>query len=345
MSAINGPKRLIITTMRNEGPFILEWIAYHRLIGFTDFVVFSNDCDDGTDRMLARLDEMGLIKHLENPRKGDKTVQWRALNRAGRMQRVQRADWIMVSDVDEFLVIHAGAGHLDDLFAARPEADGFVLSWRMFGNADTDRYEPGMVMRQFTRAAPEALLWPWRAIQCKTLFRYRPEIEKLGVHRPDIASAHMINWVDDCGAPLGQIAKTALLRTEPRYVLAQMNHYALGSRENFLVKADRGKPNRTEDSFDLAYWIDRDLNQVEDFAILRHADLVEREINALLTDPVLAELHENAIVWRQRRIAELLQQPDPFRLFALLRQIGSTKLLTMDEQMTLLRQAQQIRRR
>ena len=33
--------------MRNEAPFILEWIAYHRAIGFDDFLIYSNDCSDG----------------------------------------------------------------------------------------------------------------------------------------------------------------------------------------------------------------------------------------------------------------------------------------------------------
>ena len=28
---------LCITVMRNEAPFILEWLAYHKTIGVTDF--------------------------------------------------------------------------------------------------------------------------------------------------------------------------------------------------------------------------------------------------------------------------------------------------------------------
>ena len=29
----------IVTTMKNEGPFILEWLAYHRAIGVDDFLI------------------------------------------------------------------------------------------------------------------------------------------------------------------------------------------------------------------------------------------------------------------------------------------------------------------
>lgn len=37
-------RTLAILTQRNEGAFLLEWLAHHRAIGFTDFLVFSNDC-------------------------------------------------------------------------------------------------------------------------------------------------------------------------------------------------------------------------------------------------------------------------------------------------------------
>ncbi|MEL6427490.1 MAG: glycosyltransferase family 2 protein, partial [Pseudomonadota bacterium] len=66
-------RALIVTTMRNEGPYILEWLAHHRAVGFTDFLVFSNDCDDGTDALLDRLHELGQIVHCRT-KKGDRSV-------------------------------------------------------------------------------------------------------------------------------------------------------------------------------------------------------------------------------------------------------------------------------
>ncbi|MGB0799487.1 MAG: glycosyltransferase family 2 protein, partial [Planktomarina sp.] len=38
--------------MRNEGPFIVEWVAHMRHIGVADLLVYTNDCDDGTDVLL-----------------------------------------------------------------------------------------------------------------------------------------------------------------------------------------------------------------------------------------------------------------------------------------------------
>ena len=41
--------------VKNEGAFLVEWLAHHRACGFSDFLVYSNDCSDGTDLMLDRL--------------------------------------------------------------------------------------------------------------------------------------------------------------------------------------------------------------------------------------------------------------------------------------------------
>lgn len=329
--------------MRNEAPFILEWIAYHRAIGFTDFVIFSNDCDDGTDLMLDRLQQMGIVTHIPNPRRGKKPVQWTALKRAANHPVVKKSDWIFVADVDEFLNIHVGAGRLDDLFAACPAVDGFRLSWRMFGANRRSRFEDQPVMRQFTAAAPDRLIWPWRAVQFKSLYRNTAPMRKLGVHEPQSHSTAQI-WVDDNGKVTNSVQGTVMIHTGSRYGLAQINHYALGAAESFLVKCDRGKPNHSDQSIDLAYWLDRNLNEAEDTSILRHADATAAGMAELLADPVIAELHAGSVRWRKARIAALLLQSDYFYLFARIMQAGPTMTLPLEDQQILLQRLYMMRR-
>ena len=60
-------RSLILTCMKNEGPFILEWVAYHIAIGFDHFLVYTNDCEDGTDAIWQRLEQMGIATHRDNP--------------------------------------------------------------------------------------------------------------------------------------------------------------------------------------------------------------------------------------------------------------------------------------
>ena len=83
-----------VTTQKNEGAFLLEWIAYHKIIGFTDIVILSNDCEDVSDEMLDRLPKSGEIIHLRNDGPyDDRGIQFVAM---------KEADWIMHLDIDEF---------------------------------------------------------------------------------------------------------------------------------------------------------------------------------------------------------------------------------------------------
>ena len=58
-------KITLVTTMRNEGPHLLEWIAHHQAIGVTDFVIYTNECEDGTDTLLDLID----VVHIRQKRR------------------------------------------------------------------------------------------------------------------------------------------------------------------------------------------------------------------------------------------------------------------------------------
>ena len=336
---------LAITTMRNEAPFIFEWIAYHKHIGVTDFLIFSNDCEDGTDTMLDRLDAMGHISHVRNHSRGKKTVQWRALSKARQHPLTKQADWIYVADVDEYLCIHAGNGLISDLIAASPDADGFAIPWRMFGNDGVVGFADAPMLTQFTRAAPEALLWPWRAVQFKSLYCNDKRYDRLGVHRPRLkAGAQSGLWVDGNGNRLAQVPGTVVPTLAPRYALAQINHYALGAMESFLVKVARGRPNHTSEPIDLAYWADRNFNTVEDVRIHRHLEAVASGIADLRDDAALDRLHREGVAWRTARIEALRQQSDSFYMLARLQQMQGTQVLPGTVQKRLFQELMTVRR-
>ena len=68
--------------MKNEGPFILEWLAYHRSIGVDDFLIYTNECSDGTAEILDRLQQMGVLQHRDNTDWKGNSPQQHALNLA-----------------------------------------------------------------------------------------------------------------------------------------------------------------------------------------------------------------------------------------------------------------------
>lgn len=312
---------LAILTVRDEGPFLIDWVAHHLACGFTDLLVLSNDCRDGTDAMLDRMQALGHLTHLRNHGPFPKGPQWAALKLAEGHPLTARADWIMVLDVDEFVNVHVGDRTLTALLAALPDATAIPLSWRFFGNAGVVEPADRPVTETFTRAAPPAMAWPWRASMVKTLFRNDGSYRRLGIHRPrqpDPAGTAAQRWYDGSGRLLpAPIRKSGVfLAPGPdRFGLAQINHYALGAMADYLVKCDRGRANRDAAPFDMAYWVERNFADCGDDSILAIAPRSAPLRDALRADPVLGRLHRAAQDWRRRRFVSLLADESYRALF------------------------------
>ena len=305
-------RRAIVTTMKNEGPFILEWLAYHRAIGFDDFLIYTNDCTDGTDDMLDLLMTKGIVQHRDNKfRDMDLKPQHAALQMAEEEAVIRDANWVTCIDVDEFVNVKIGDGTLDALFAAVPDANMISMTWRLFGNADIHPFDPKPVIEQFTRCAPEFARKPHQAWGFKTLFQNIGLFKKLGVHRPKGLNPQlwdMINWVNGSGRALPRnMFRNGWRSTSDTYGydLVQLNHYAVRSAESFLVKRDRGRVNHVDRDQGLAYWFRMNNNAVEDFSIQARVAMMHAERAKLLSDPQIATAHEYAVACHRAKIVEL----------------------------------------
>lgn len=328
---------LAILTVRNEAAFLLEWLAHHRAVGFTDFLVFSNDCTDGTDAMLDRLAELGWLTHIRNDGPHPEGPQWSALKAADRHPLTKNADWILFFDIDEFVNIHTGDHTLPALLAALPDATAIPLTWRFFGNAGVVQMTDQPVTQTFTHAAPAILHWPWRAALFKTLFRNDGSYRKLGVHRPrnpDKSRLCTQRWFDGSGRELPPAFQTTRIFSDfgqDNYALVQLNHYALGSMENYLVKCDRGRANRDASNFDMGYWVERNFCDETDTSISAAGPRSQPLIAELNADKLLKSLHDAAFLWRRTRFADLMQH-EPWRaLFGRLLMTPPTRALSPEQ--------------
>lgn len=306
-------KVLIVTGMRNEGPFILEWIAHHRAIGVTDFIVHSNDCEDGTDQLLDRLQGGGVISHVPLGEIGEKGPQWTYLNAVSSSIASTGCDWAICLDCDEFLNPLAPAENLNAVLAAAGEAgaQAIAVPWRLFGHAGHLRFADLPVTQQFTRAAPQPCHYPVAASFFKTLYRPDGPFRAPGVHRPRQTATPMMLGPDLAPVPdeiSARQNRILLYGFDGTGAVLQLNHYSVRSAESFLVKRDRGLANRKNRRIDLAYWVERNFNTVEDRSILRHAPAMARELKALRDIPGVSAAHEAACAWHRARIAALLKK-------------------------------------
>jgi hypothetical protein len=317
-----GYKTTIVTTMKNEGPFIIEWLAYHRAIGVTGFLVYTNDCDDGTDTFFDLLQEKGIVQHRDNKfREMDLKPQHAALQMAEDEALKQEADWLICMDVDEFINVKVGDGRLKDLFDAVPDANMISCTWRLFGNSDRHDFADEFTIGQFDRCAEEFSPKPHQAWGFKTLFRNNGIFKKMGVHRPKGLRPQLweeINWVNGSGVPLPKNEfRNAWRSTQATYGydLVSLNHYAVRNAESFLVKRDRGRVNHVDRDQGLAYWFRMNNNAVEERSIMRRIDMMKAEYDKLMSDPEIAEQHEKCVAAHRAKIDELRARPDQQQFF------------------------------
>lgn len=317
--AVPGPaasepgRTAIVTCMKNEGPFVLEWIAYHRAIGVDDFLVYTNDCTDGTDTLLTLLQAQGIVEHRANPFRARAGVkpQHAALEAAGSEPVAAKAAWLVSLDVDEFINVHAGDGTLRALFAAVGEANMISMTWRLFGNGDRHRFVDAPTIARFDRCAPQFIRKPHQAWGVKTLFRNAGLYRKMGVHRPKGLKPDLwekVAWVNGSGAPMPR----EMLRTGWRstaetygYDLVTLNHYAVRDAESFLVKRDRGRVNHVGRDQGLGYWFRMNNNAERERSIRRMLPGMEAELAALRALPGVAAQHDRCVAAHRARIAAL----------------------------------------
>lgn len=303
-----------VSMMKDEGPFVIEWIAHHLAVGFSDLVVFTNDCSDGTDDMLIRLEELGLCHHRRNVISDGIRPQPSALTHAELDPVVIQSDWVMVFDADEFLSIRYGDGTLDPMLDATVEqgANGVVVTWRIFGSGGVVDWSRAPVTEQYLMAAPASWNKGWGV---KTLFKFDVDKWKLGIHRPKLKAKvietdfpDQVKWLNGSGKVMEDYFKFRGWRSIQRtvgYDWVQLNHYAVKSVDSYAIRKMRGNVNNKADKYNSDYWSLQDRNEVRDDTMLRYSEARSRLMGQLLQDPVLAKLHLAAVDRAEARLAEL----------------------------------------
>jgi len=307
---------VIVGCMKNEAPYIVEWVAYHRAIGIDNFLIYTNDCTDGTDEILRRLQQMGVVEHRNNNDWRGQSPQQHALNMSLKEPVVRNAEWLLHIDVDEFVNVRCGNGTLQDFFDRVPQATNVAMTWRLFGHSGVRRIEDDFVIGQFDRCAPAYCPKPHTVWGFKTMFRNIGAYQKMSCHRPNKLledQRDKVLWVNGSGQDMTKEAIDNGWRSSKGsvgYDLLQLNHYALRSADSFLIKRQRGRALHVDRSIGLNYWIRMDWDDARDVTIQRNLPRLRQEYDRLMADDRLRTLHEKGLAWHHAKAAELHATPE-----------------------------------
>lgn len=273
------PRSSLVVIVRDEARSLLEWIVYHRLLGFSEIVVYDNESRDGTTELCRTLADRGIIKHVVWPDPPAHSGQGPQVPAYEHAAEQATTDWLCFLDADEFLVLRDYARVVDLLRVAGRPSMPIALNWKVFGSSGEVRYRDDLVIERFVRAAgPD-----------EDVNRHIKTIGPVSALRAG-ARVHVHGWVlgpgqhhvDALGRPVEVEGCTFV--TPPVWEGAWVNHYIVKSREEFEQKRLRGgvfyaqqdpeKYGRLNESYFSSY----DLNEHADHTIRRFAPLIKHTI-------------------------------------------------------------------
>lgn len=251
---------ILATCVRNEGPYLLEWIAYNKLIGFRKIIIYSNDNTDGSDQLLALLHDQGHI--VWRPRivpagTSPQASAFEALSdellrkpRGGLLAGIPQAErYLAWLDCDEYLYFRCPQTRtISDLLQRYAYPAGISINWKHFGSSNEKEYEPGLTITRFQRCAPkEFTLNKMLKTICKldadlfpgVITQHRPcnrsKTARIVYATPDQSTEAVPSAFLDDGIFASDVPDAKIF-----HEVCHLNHYSVRSLREYHLKQSRG---------------------------------------------------------------------------------------------------------
>jgi len=277
----------VCAIVRDEGPFLAEWIAFHRLVGVERFHLYDNGSTDETRDVLAPYLADGTVTLRDWPTPFHLHASRDAYSDC--LERVRgQARWLACLDLDEFLFA-PNEWTLAPVLRRYEEYPGVVVRWQVYGSSGHVRASPAPVIERFTRRAPTGWI---RNRRVKSIVDPARAVRAVNSHHFAFRDGELA--VDETGARVGlrprprfkkrlrpfyRLLGPALRWTDPyaatdvtrRVVSVQhlrINHYPIKSREEFERKARLKREKKRYVGLD--YFAYHDHNEVLDPILTRY---------------------------------------------------------------------------
>lgn len=226
----------ICAIFKNEGPYLLEWIGYHKLLGVERFYLYDNRSEDGGSELVRGSKYAHCVTINDWPQRPGQLPAY-----ADCIQRFARSvDWLAFIDLDEFL--HPLKSNSLHQVLCQPRLDKFsalLPAWLMFGTSGFRSRPDGLVLENYKRRSP---LNAQGNRHIKTIVRGD---RVLGVgHTP-----HTFVVRGECCTPAGDRAPNVPLQDNPDHSDLVINHYFTKSEEDWSAKRARGRATTTENQY------------------------------------------------------------------------------------------------
>ena len=224
--------KVFISTNVKDEDNLVEWCAYHLLIGFDGVLVVDNNSRIPAAKIIADAGLAQKVTVIPYARRGN--IKKPLLNGVVKPFMVRHAvDWFIHLDADEYFNLANGvfASVKDFIGAVAPAANTIALNWVMYGTNHLNQQPEGLVIENFTRCA-----------------RSHPAVKCLVKTRDVIKAPHVHYWSlrAPCGVDAnGRPWKIGFANTATRGIddAAYISHFVYQSYAKYLER----KINRKTD--------------------------------------------------------------------------------------------------
>lgn len=259
----------IVAIAKNEGPYIKEWIEYHRLFGITKFYFYDNESEDNTFDIVKPYIDSNLLSYSFI--KG-KAKRLEAYNDAIARYK-HECRYMAFIDLDEYIRPIIPYKPIADIVNERIEkygkgASGIGINWVVYGSSNFDKIPKGLITKKFNHRGKNTE--PINEY-IKTICNPRRVSYYISPHYPLYKKgAYSVNENGDERLYVWFCDKR-------EYKHIRINHYYTKSKEEFVRKKARGLGDRIgtykDDQFEKY-----DLNEIEDNSMSAYSFILEERV-------------------------------------------------------------------
>jgi hypothetical protein len=137
---------------RDEGPYLREWVEFHRIVGVERFFLYNNDSTDGHREALAPYLKDGTVVLHEWPVSPGQIHAYRHCLASHN----EDSHWIAFLDLDEF-IFSPTSKKLPELLPQFEQWPGVTIHRASFGSSGHKTKPPGLVLESYVRRTNDPL--------------------------------------------------------------------------------------------------------------------------------------------------------------------------------------------
>ncbi len=218
----------ICAIIKDETPFLAEWVAYYMRLGVEAFYLYDNRSEIPVAKTLAGFSQLRTNAILSVYDVPGRAMQIPVYNHCLN-EHDQACRWLAFIDLDEF-VVPKQADSIPELLEEYESHAGLALSWKAFGSNGHKARPKGLQIENYTRAMADDS--PKHGL-VKSIVT--PRAVKLIINPPMCQQKEPDQHVvTEDHEPIA-VAE----RPHPTWAKGQINHYFCRSRQDYVIKSQK----------------------------------------------------------------------------------------------------------